>query len=267
MRLTVLANADIESNIALNLLLRAFPGEISHIFLSEQVGKPGARQPAALAELKYIEQTFFRDIFFPLIEQEPIRPGRFLSFQQICDHHLIPVTRLNEINSPAGHQSLLAARPDLILSIRYGKILQFNAIRTPRLGVLNLHSGLLPDYRGVLATFRALLNGDAEIGATLHYITDPGIDRGDIIDCRRIPVAAEKSLFWHIVELYFAAVPLMVEVVRKIQQGLPVNQHLQDPAAGHYYSFPDEADFEDFHAKGWRLADPTDIERIARYYL
>ena len=67
-------------------------------------------------------------------------------------------------------QKLRDVRADLLISIRFGMILGTEALGLPPRGVLNLHSGLLPQYRGVLATFRALLNGDAEIGCTLHWI-------------------------------------------------------------------------------------------------
>lgn len=266
MRLTVLANGDIASNIALNLLLRALPNEITHVFLSNRVGAISGDQPAGLGELTYIEQTFFKDIFFPLIEQEAVDEKRFMSFRQLSNHHLIPITLLNEINSAEGLQTLIAARPELILSIRYGRILKYDAINVPKLGVLNLHSGLLPDYRGVLATFRALINGDPEIGSTLHYISDPGIDVGDIIACDRVRVCREKSLFWHIIQLYFSGIPMMCAAVRNLARDIPLSPTPQKADQGHYYGFPTEQDFAAFHHKGWRVADPTDIEMVTGYY-
>ena len=51
----------------------------------------------------------------------------------------------------------------------YRRILKAAAIQIPRHGVLNLHSGLLPAYKGLMATFWATLNGEEEIGCTLLH--------------------------------------------------------------------------------------------------
>ena len=71
--------------------------------------------------------------------------------------------------------------PELMISIRYGKILRSKALSIPDLGVLNLHSGKLPDYRGVMATFRAMLAQEQELFSTLHWIDDDTIDTGRVI--------------------------------------------------------------------------------------
>ena len=67
---------------------------------------------------------------------------------------------MNELPAPnhdSGLATLRAAEPDLVVSIRYRRILRDSAIAIPRCGVINLHSGILPDYRGVMATFWAIL--------------------------------------------------------------------------------------------------------------
>ena len=71
--------------------------------------------------------------------------------------------------------------PELMISIRYGKILRSKALSIPDHGVLNLHSGKLPDYRGVMATFRAMLAQEQELFSTLHWIDDDTIDTGRVI--------------------------------------------------------------------------------------
>jgi methionyl-tRNA formyltransferase len=75
-------------------------------------------------------------------------------------------------NSVAGLELIRSLEPDLIVSIRYRRILKDEVIAIPRLGVLNLHSGVLPDYKGVMATFWAMLQNEEMIGATLHRIVD-----------------------------------------------------------------------------------------------
>jgi methionyl-tRNA formyltransferase len=157
-------------------------------------------------------------------------------------------------------------RADLFVSIRFGRILGNEALGLPRRGVLNLHSGLLPQYRGVLATFRALLNGDAEIGCTLHWIDSPGIDIGAIVETARMPVAREHSLLWHILALYRPGARLIVNAIRQLERGEPVIGTPQDPSAGAYYSFPTEDDLIRFTALGWRLFDREDVWELLESY-
>ncbi len=72
-----------------------------------------------------------------------------------------------------------------------------------RLGIVNLHGGLSPEYRGADCTFWALYNGEPEkVGCTLHYI-DPGIDTGKLIAhvCPEVnPGDDELALFWRAVQ-------------------------------------------------------------------
>ena len=107
--------------------------------------------------------------------------GRHLTFGEMTRRRGVQHVALLNPNSPEGIDTVRALAPDLIISVRYGIILRPPVLSVPRLGVLNLHSGLLPAYRGVLATFRALLRGDSTIGSTLHYITDRTIDTGPIV--------------------------------------------------------------------------------------
>jgi hypothetical protein len=72
-----------------------------------------------------------------------------------------------------------------------------------RLGMVNLHGGLSPEYRGADCTFWALYNGEPDkAGCTLHFI-DEGIDTGGLIAHVRPPVHPgddELSLFWRAVK-------------------------------------------------------------------
>lgn len=77
--------------------------------------------------------------------------------------------------------------PDLIWVNSYSMILRPNVLDISRFGALNIHGGLLPQYRGCNPTQWAILNGEHEVGVTLHEISD-GIDEGKIIAQRRVPL-------------------------------------------------------------------------------
>ena len=265
MNITFLANRDLASNLALNRLL---PPLSDHhrlqVFLSSQVGS-ARNSPEPLSMLKFFEQTLFNDILFPLLER--IGPGiKLYSFNQLNQFTTSPISILNQINSDSGLLTLRASSPDLVVSIRYGTILKPEAIALPMHGVINLHSGLLPDYRGVMATFWALLNGETEIGTTLHYISDGSIDTGDIIGNTRMPVAVGRSYLWHVLQLYPQACDLLAQKIEEVGRGQLPDSRAQ-PAGGNYYSFPGETELETFCRSGFYLYDVNEITDIAQSYL
>lgn len=87
----------------------------------------------------------------------------------------------------AFRQAVEAIEPDLIWVNSYSMIMREDVLRIPRLGGLNIHGGLLPRYRGCNPTQWAILNGETQVGATLHEMT-VGLDEGDILDRRAVPL-------------------------------------------------------------------------------
>jgi methionyl-tRNA formyltransferase len=266
MRIVFLVNRDIESNLALNLLMPEIHQSTVGIFLSERVGASRTAAARMLGQLAFIEQDLFNDLVFPLMDQTCQGDGRFVDFEELQRRFDIPVQTLATLKDPPALQKLQDMRADLFVSIRFGKILGSEALGLPLRGVLNLHSGLLPQYRGVLATFRALLNGDVEIGCTLHWIDSPGIDIGAIVETAQMPVAKEHSLLWHILSLYRPGARLIMDAIRRLERGEPVIGTPQAASAGAYYSFPTEDDLIRFTALGWRLFDREDICELLESY-
>lgn len=74
----------------------------------------------------------------------------------------------------------------------YSMILPKRLLELPPLGTINLHAGLLPEYRGANVLNWVLVNGESETGITVHYM-DEGIDTGDIILRERVPVAWDDT--------------------------------------------------------------------------
>src|SRR6266481_5424135 len=83
-------------------------------------------------------------------------------------------------------------RPDLIAVAAYGQILPQAILDLPRFGCLNVHTSLLPKYRGAAPIQWAILNDEAETGVTIMKM-DAGMDTGDILTQERTPIAAEDN--------------------------------------------------------------------------
>lgn len=268
MRILCCHNRDLASNLALNLLLPALARHTVRIVMTEQVGRPRVDEPPQRRELRIAEQTFPNTALFPLVERAklPDTGTRNLTFTEVRDLRGIPVDTLPDPNSHSGLEFIRSFAPDLILSLRYGAILKGPAIAIPPLGVLNLHSGPLPAYRGILATFRAMLNHATEIGCTLHYIRDAGIDTGDIVGIRRLPLQRDGSLLRNILSVYPAGIEMIRAALQTLEEGGEVSSSVQQPADAAYYTWPTAQEWDEFTRRGWRVADPSDLEQLTLSY-
>jgi methionyl-tRNA formyltransferase len=99
----------------------------------------------------------------------------------------LPVLRPTAVNGPSVLEQLRSWAPDLGLSIAYNQIFRRALLEIPRLGFLNFHAGMLPNYRGRNVINWAIINGERELGLTAHFV-DEGIDTGDLLLQRRIPI-------------------------------------------------------------------------------
>lgn len=254
MRIALLFNQDIHANKALNILLPCLERHSIGLFMSSQVGKSSATHPD-VTRLQFTEQTLFNKYIFPTLEQlDECRTH--LTFNQIAQSLGGAVTILDDVNQDTGLEKLRSFNPDLMISIRFGKILQNDAIGIPRIGILNLHSGILPQYRGVMASFWSILQGNQEIGTTLHWISDSGIDTGAIVSIKK-HLVTEASYFAHVHKLYEQGAEQIAEAINLIELGkeLPKVATLGETA---YFSFPNQTDIETFKDSGRSLIDETD---------
>jgi methionyl-tRNA formyltransferase len=96
------------------------------------------------------------------------------------EYRLVPA-----LNGEAARARLLERGVDLVL-LGGCPILRAPVLRAPRLGTLNAHMGVLPQYRGMNVLEWALLEG-GEAGITVHFV-DPGVDTGDIVSVEAIPL-------------------------------------------------------------------------------
>ena len=268
MRILCCLNRDLASNLAFNLLLPALAHHTVRVIMTEQVGRAPSDEPRQRRELRTAEQTFPNSALFPLVERAALGDDghRKLTFGEMQRLRGIPIDSVGNPNVGAGLELVKAFAPELILSIRYGAILKAPVIEIPRRGVLNLHSGILPAYRGILATFRAMLGEETEIGCTLHYIRDPGIDTGDIVAIHRRPLQRERSLLRNILDLYPGGIQMIRSALQVLEQGGEVSSSAQI-GTENYYTHPTAQEWDDFTRRGWRVADPSDLHEVMLSYM
>lgn len=161
----------------------------------------------------------------PLVVTQPDRPrgrGMEVAVSPVKD----AATRLGiSIAQPAAIKNnsefrgeLTAICPDAIIVVGYGRIIPQWMIDLPRLGNLNLHASLLPKYRGAAPIQWAIATGESVTGVTTMRI-DAGLDTGDILMQREIPITLEDTAETLGLKLASVGADLMVETLRGLQNG------------------------------------------------
>ena len=89
-------------------------------------------------------------------------------------------------------EELRALAPEVIVVAAYGKILPQALLDIPSKAIINVHSSLLPQYRGAAPINWAVLNGDRETGVTIQYMAAE-LDAGDILLTKRTPIGPEED--------------------------------------------------------------------------
>ena len=118
--------------------------------------------------------------------------------------------------------------PDVICVVAYGKILPKEILEIPKLGCINVHGSLLPQYRGAAPIQWAVLNGDKITGITTMYMNE-GMDTGDMILKEEVEILPEETTgeLWR--KLSKIGGNLLVETLKLIEEGkAPREKQLDD---------------------------------------
>jgi methionyl-tRNA formyltransferase len=104
----------------------------------------------------------------------------------------LPVFQPEKLSLPGVFEELEALRPDIIVVVAFGQILRTNVLKLPRLGCVNIHSSLLPRWRGAAPIQWAILSGDRESGiSTMHLVEK--LDAGDVLLQEKTPISADET--------------------------------------------------------------------------
>lgn len=121
--------------------------------------------------------------------------------------------------------------PDILLSLHYRDRIPDGILAVPRLGSINLHPSLLPDYRGCMSVPWTIINGEQGTGFTYHRMTS-GFDEGPIILQGRLAVAPDETAFSLFHRQVRAGIDALPRVLALIAEGFPGTAQV---GAGRYY--------------------------------
>jgi methionyl-tRNA formyltransferase len=91
-------------------------------------------------------------------------------------------------------EQIRALQPDFYFSFYYREMLKAPLLEIPKQGAFNMHGSLLPKYRGRVPVNWAIIRGETETGATLHYMTEKP-DNGDIVAQQAVPILPNDTAF------------------------------------------------------------------------
>ncbi|TYP95620.1 methionyl-tRNA formyltransferase [Fodinibius salinus] len=165
----------------------------------------------------------------------------------ILERHSVPVIELDSsINSHESLEKIKFYEPDLLVSIAGNQIFKEELINLAPEGCLNLHTALLPKYRGLMPSFWVLKNNEDYTGVSVFFV-DEGIDSGPILVQKKFEIGdqSQQELIQETKKLGMDAIIEAIDLVKKGEYKLIPNPDEKMT----YYSFPKREDVEEF----WQL--------------
>lgn len=150
---------------------------------------------------------------------KPKNRGHKLMFSPVKEYALtqnLPVYQPLKMRDGEAEALVKQLAPELIVVAAYGKILPEEILNTPPYGSINVHSSLLPKYRGAAPINWAILDGEAETGVSIMYMAKE-LDAGDVILQKTTPIGEQEdaqALTARLAELGAQALSEAVEALR-----------------------------------------------------
>lgn len=174
----------------------------------------------AVPSLKILHEKHEIIGVFTKVDKPNLRGGKikFVPVKEFALEKGIPVYQPNSVKTEETLNIIRELNPDLIVVVAYGKILPQALIEIPKFGVINVHSSILPKYRGAAPIHAAIINGDKETGVTIMYIAEE-LDAGDMIMVGKTPITEEDNLGTLHDRLAIIGAETLSEAVELIFQG------------------------------------------------
>ncbi len=164
----------------------------------------------------------------------------------------IPLVHLqNAVNSEESVTTIRSFEPDLLVSIVAGEIFRQPILKLAPKGCINLHTSLLPKYRGIMPTFWVLKNGEKQTGVSVFFI-DEGIDDGPIIVQKPMDIPAGMTQAELIRKSKRLGMDAIIEALELIETD-NVNLIENNDAESSYFSSPTRQDVREYLASGARF--------------
>ncbi len=155
---------------------------------------------------------------------QPDRPknrGHKLTFSPVKEYALsqgLEVYQPTKMRDGTALELVQRLAPELIVVAAYGRILPEDILNTPKYGSINVHSSLLPKYRGAAPINWAILNGEAETGVTIMYMARE-LDAGDILHVLKTDIDPQEDAATLTERLARLGAQALAETIDQLQSG------------------------------------------------
>lgn len=153
----------------------------------------------------------------PLGRKRVLTPSPVAQAAAELDLPIIKAARLDDEATAA----ITALAPELGVIVAYGGLVREPLLSAPEHGWINLHFSLLPRWRGAAPVQRALIAGDAELGASVFQLV-PALDAGDVFATQIVDVKADATADAALETLAVSGAVLTADVVSGIAAGTAV---------------------------------------------
>ena len=151
---------------------------------------------------------------------KPNARGKKINYSPVKEYALANDLKIYQPESFKGREIIEEIReqkPDLIVVVAYGKILPKEVIDIPKYGIINLHSSLLPRYRGAAPINAAIINGDEKSGVSIMYVEEK-LDAGAVILQSETTILYEDSFLTLHDRLKIMGADLLLEAINLIEK-------------------------------------------------
>ncbi|HEV2111701.1 MAG TPA: formyltransferase [Gammaproteobacteria bacterium] len=166
-------------------------------------------------------------------EDDPGENIWFGSVKRLAELHGITAVTPEDPNKGGLAAQVEALKPDFLFSFYYRFMLGERFLAAPRHGALNMHGSLLPKFRGRVPVNWAIIHGERQTGASLHYMeTKP--DAGDLVDQQAVPILPDDTAGQVFAKVTVAAEQVLDRSLPALLLGSAPRKRL-DLRAGSYY--------------------------------
>lgn len=166
-------------------------------------------------------------------EDDPSERRWFGSVAELAEEHGVPVSSPADPDTEELVESIELLRPDFLFSFYYRHLLSERLLATAARGALNMHGSLLPKYRGRAPVNWAIVKGEAETGASLHYM-EARPDAGPVVGQEAVPILIDDTALDVSMKVAAAAERLLGRCLPELIAGRAPSAAL-DLACGSYF--------------------------------
>jgi hypothetical protein len=246
-------------------------GHRMHIALTRQIMR--TEMPSDLAELYFFERTLLEECVYPFLETRPAlqagQPAKIRSFAMLArSYGNVTIANIDDVNDPVVIAYLRRHGITVGVSVRCYQKFGLDIIRYfqsasggTRSVLLNLHPGLLPQYRGVFTFAHAMNRAEAVAGFTLHHINEQW-DAGPIVDAIARPLDYSSSVLENMCSLYPLARGLVTAAIGNLTTSVRLRSRGQQEDSARYFTHLTTCELQELRSKGILLVDGEKIVEL-----